>query len=123
MNLFILVFFLVIGLLVYDVGLNRGASVSTVVVEGPDLKAIFANGNYQQVIDQFGTVSRTAFDGSGQRIGTQVGTYLRGAPNGMLVEMTYLVPDTDHPFGQAFDGAGNPMPLDTGLNNTPVDRS
>ena len=126
MNLFILVFFLVIGLLVYDVGLNRGASVSTVVVEGrsPDLKAIFANGNYQQCIDQFGTVSRTAFDGSGQRIGTQVGNYLRGAPYGMLVEVTYLVPDADHPFGQAFDGAGNPMPLDTGPEqSTPVDRS
>jgi hypothetical protein len=29
----------------------------------------------------------------------------------MRVEMTYLVPDAEHPFGQAFDGAGNPTPL------------
>jgi hypothetical protein len=44
-------------------------------------------------------------------IGTQVGTYRPSAPNGMIVEMTYLQPDAEHPRGQAFDGDGNPMPL------------
>ena len=78
----------------------------------PDLTAIFTSGNYQQWADRFGTVSRSAFDVSGKRIGTQVGHM--GGPNGMIVEMTYLVPDADHPLGQAFDGAGNPMPLHTG---------
>jgi hypothetical protein len=77
----------------------------------PDLAAIFNNGNYQQVVDRFGTVSRTAFDASGQVIGTQIGTYRRGAPSGMTVEMTYLKPDAEHPHGQAFDDAGKPKPL------------
>src|SRR5262245_46703946 len=76
----------------------------------PDLAAIF-NHNYQQVADRFGSVSRTAFDASGRVIGTQIGTYHQGAPNGMIVEMTYLKPDEEHPQGQAFDGEGKPMPL------------
>ena len=76
----------------------------------PDLAAIF-NGNYQQIADQFGTVSRTAFDKSGRRIGVQIGRYNPGSPNGITVEMTYLEPDAAHPGGQAFDGAGNPIPL------------
>ena len=74
-----------------------------------------------RLVDQFGTVARTAFDASGKRLGTQVGTYRRGAPNGMVVEMTYLEPDADHPLGQAFDGAGNPMPMHTGPD-MPIDR-
>ena len=79
---------------------------------GPDLGAIFgARCRCLQVVDQFGTVSRTAFDASGGRIGTQVGTYDPDEPNKMRVGMTYLVPDAEHPFGQAFDGAGNPTPL------------
>ena len=108
-----LVFFLAIGFLGYDAGLNRGPPVKLVEEKRPDLGAIFTNGNYCQYIDRFGTVARTAFDASGNRIGTQVGTYRRGAPNGMVVEMTYLVPDADHPLGQTFDGAGNPMLLHT----------
>ena len=76
----------------------------------PDLGTIF-NGNYQQTIDPFGTVSRAAFDGSGRLIGVQVGTYSPGEPNGMKIEETYLEPDAKHPLGQAFDSAGNPMPL------------
>jgi hypothetical protein len=76
----------------------------------PDLAAVF-NRNYQQYADHFGNVARTAFDASGRVIGTQVGTYRPGAPNGMIVEMTYLQPDAEHPRGQAFDGAGNPTPL------------
>ena len=76
----------------------------------PDLGAIF-NGNYQQTIDPFGTVSRAAFDGSGRLIGVQIGAYDPGQPNGMTIEMTYLEPDAEHPQGQSFDGAGNPMPL------------
>ena len=43
--------------------------------------------------------------------GPQVGTYDPDEPNKMRVGMTYLVPDAEHPFGQAFDGAGNPTPL------------
>jgi hypothetical protein len=78
----------------------------------PDLVAMFTTGNYQQWIDRFGTVSRTAFDASGKRIGTQVGH--AGGPNGIVVEMTYLEPDRGHPLGQAFDGAGNPAPLHIG---------
>jgi hypothetical protein len=110
----LLIFSLVVGFLVYA-GLNRSEPVNAVTAEQkqPDLTAIF-NGNYQQLIDQFGTVSRTAFDASGRRIGTQLGTYRPGARNGMLVEMTYLEPDAEHPRGQAFDGAGNPMPVNTG---------
>jgi YD repeat-containing protein len=76
----------------------------------PDLGTIF-NGNYQQTIDPFGTVSRAAYDASGRLVGVQVGIYRPGAPNGMVLEMTYLEPDAEHPRGQAFDGAGNPMPL------------
>jgi hypothetical protein len=33
------------------------------------------------------------------------------APNGIVVEMTYLELDAKHHLGQAFDGAGNPRPL------------
>ena len=44
-------------------------------------------------------------------IGVQIGTYRPGSPNGMTIEETYLEPDAEHPRGQAFDGAGNPMPL------------
>ena len=76
----------------------------------PDLATIF-NGNYQQIIDPSGTASRAALDGSGRLIGVQVGTYNPSAPNGMTIERTYLEPDAKHPRGQAFDGAGNPMPL------------
>jgi hypothetical protein len=86
----------------------------------PDLSAMFTTGNYQQWIDQFGTVSRSAFDASGRRIGTQVGHV--GGPNGIVVEMTYLVPDAEHPLGQAFDGAGNPTRLHTGPDK-PTDRT
>jgi hypothetical protein len=109
------IFSLAIGFLVYA-GLNRGDPVNAVIADQrrPDLTAIFNGGNYSQYIDQFGTVARAAFDGSGKRIGTQVGAYRAGAPNGMVVEMTYLEPDADHPLGQAFDGAGSPMPLHTG---------
>jgi hypothetical protein len=121
-----LIFFLVVfGLLIYYVGLKRSAPVSapgkSVAIERrPDLTAMFTTGNYQQWIDRFGTVSRSAFDASGRRIGTQVGHV--GGPNGIVVEMTYLVPDADHPLGQAFDGAGNPMPLHTGPDK-PTDRT
>lgn len=76
----------------------------------PDLGTIF-NRNYHQEIDRFGTVSRTAHDASGRVIGIQIGTYRPGEPNGMTIEMTYLEPDAEHPLGQAFDGAGSPMPL------------
>ena len=75
-----------------------------------DLGTIF-NGNNQQTIDPFGTVSRAAFDGAGRLIGVQIGTYAPGEPSGMTIEMTYLEPDAEHPQGQAFDGAGKPMPL------------
>jgi hypothetical protein len=112
----LLVCFPVLGLMVYlYAGLDRSAPVKPVIEQKrPDLAAIFndnPNGNYSQYIDQFGTVARTAFDASGKRIGTQVGAYRPGAPNGMVVEMTYLEPDAKHPLGQAFDGAGNSMPL------------
>ena len=76
----------------------------------PDPGTIF-NRNYHQEIDRFGTVSRTAYDASGRVIGIQIGTYRPGEPNGMTIEMTYLEPDAEHPRGQSFDGAGNPMPL------------
>jgi YD repeat-containing protein len=118
-----LLFFLVIGILIYCVGLKHSAPVEHVIEQKrPDLTGIFNNGKYTQYIDPFGTVARTAFDASGKRIGTQVGTYRRGAPNGMVVEMTYLEPDADHPLGQAFDGAGNPMQLHTGPDQ-PIDRT
>jgi hypothetical protein len=108
-------FFVVIGLLVYYAGLNYSAPVKPVIGQKrPDLTAIFTKGNYTQYADQFGTVARAAFDASGKRIGVQVGKYSHDAPNGMVVEMTYLEPDAEHPLGQAFDGAGNPMPLHTG---------
>ena len=73
-----------------------------------------------RLVDQFGRLARAAFDASGKRVGTQVGTYRRGAPNGMVVEMTYLEPDAGHPLGQAFGGDGNPMPLHTGPDNPPT---
>jgi hypothetical protein len=122
-----LIFFLVLGLLTgYYIGQNHSAPVRApgkpVAIERrPDLAAIFTNGNIQQWIDRFGTVSRSTFDGAGNRIGTQVGH--AGGPNGILVEMTYLVPDADHPLGQAFDGAGNPMPLHTGPDKPTPDRT
>jgi hypothetical protein len=85
-------------------------SDSAIADQRADLATIF-NGNYQQIIDRSGTVSRAALDGSGRLIGVQVGTYSPGEPNGMKIEETYLEPDAKHPLGQAFDGAGNPMPL------------
>ena len=109
------IFFVVIGLMVYFyAGQNRGAPVKPPIEhERANLAAIFNdNCNCQQWIDRFGTVSRSAFDASGNRIGTQVGR--AGGPNGIVVEMIYLVPDADDPLGQAFDGDGNPMPLHTG---------
>ena len=113
---FLLVLVLVLGLLIY-IGLKQSAPVNApgnpVAAERrPDLTAIFTKGNYQQWIDRFGTVSRSAFDASGNRMGTQVGHV--GGPNGIVVEMSYLEPDADHPLGQAFDSAGNPIPLHTG---------
>ena len=103
MRIFILGITLAIGILVHsDPGIaDQGR---------PDLEAIF-NRNYHQEIDQFGTVSRTAYDASGRVIGIQIGTYRHGGPNGMTIEMTYLEPDAEHPRGQSFDGAGKPMPL------------
>jgi hypothetical protein len=95
-----------------DTGVEKLGSVGE--QKRPDLTAIFAKGNYRQYIDEFGTVARTGFDAGGKRVGTQVGTYRAGAPNGMVLEMTYLEPDADHPLGQAFDGAGNPLVLRTG---------
>ena len=115
----VLVFVLVIAVLTFFHVGHRNASGSSgalikpaIEQKRPDLVAIFTRGDYQQWIDCFGTVSRTAFDTSGKRIGTQVGH--AGGPNGIVVEMTYLEPDADHPLGQAFDGAGNPTPLHTG---------
>ena len=109
------IFFVVIGLLVYYAGLNHSAPVKPVIDQKrPDLTAIFTKGNYTQYADQFGNVARAAFDVSGKRIGVQVGKYSHDAPNGMVVEMTYLESDAEHPLGQAFDGAGNPMPWHTG---------
>jgi hypothetical protein len=118
----LLIVFLVIGLLVYFyAGLNRSQPLKPAIEQKrPNLAAIFTTGNYQQWIDRFGTVSRSAFDASGKRISTQVGH--AGGPSGIVVEMTYLEPDADHPLGQAFDGAGNPMPLHTGPDK-PTDRT
>ena len=108
------IFFLVIGLLVSHAGVSRSRPVHQLIAQKrPDLVAIF-NGNYTQYIDQFGTVARAAFDASGRRIGTQLGTYRADAPNGMVVEMIYLEPDAEHPLGQAFDSVGNPLPLNDG---------
>src|SRR5437870_3564061 len=97
----LLIFSLAIGFLVYA-GLNRSEPVNAVIADQRrlDLTAIFTKGNYSQFCDQFGTVARAAFDASGKRIGTQVGTYSPGAPNGMVIEMTYLEPDAEHPLGQ-----------------------
>lgn len=109
------IFVVVIGLLVYYAGLNHSAPVKPVIEQKRgDLMAIFTKGNYTQYADRFGTVARAAFDASGKRIGVQVGKYSHDAPNGMVVEMTYLEPDAEHPLGQAFDGSGSPMPLHTG---------
>jgi hypothetical protein len=115
MKWLLMIFSLVMGFLVYA-GMNSSEPVNAVIANQlrPDLTAIFTKGNYSQYLDQFGTVARAAFDGSGNRIGTQICTYSHDAPNGMVVEMTYLEPDADHPLGQSFDGAGNPMPLNTG---------
>jgi hypothetical protein len=106
---------MVIGLLVfYYPGLNRSAPVKPGIEQKcPNLSAIF-NGRCTQYVDQFGNAARAAFDASGKRIGVQVGRYSHDAPNGMVVEMTYLEPDADHPLGRAFDDAGDPMPLHTG---------
>ena len=116
----LLIFWVVIGLLAYlYAGPDRSAPVSPPVEQKrPNLAAIFATGNYEQWIDRFGTVSRSAFDASGKRIGTQVGHV--GGPNAIVVEMTYLEPDAGHPLGQAFGGDGNPMPLHTGPDNPPT---
>ena len=103
--------------------LNRDNMVKSVIEpQHPDLAGIFNSGNYRQYIDRFGTVSRAAFNSAGKRIGTQVGTYRFGATNGMVVEMTYLVPDADHPLGQTFDAAGNPMLSHTGPDK-PTERT
>src|SRR4029077_20713274 len=113
----LLIFSLVIGFLVCYAGyagVNRSQAPKPVIEQKhPDLTAIF-NSNYSQYIDQLGTIACAAFDGSGKRIGIQGGTCRPGAPSGMLIEMTYLDPDAEHPLGQAFDGAGNPLPLHTG---------
>src|SRR5262245_12008948 len=110
----LLIFFIVIGLLVYYAVLNRSQPLKPAIEQKrPDLPAIFTKGNYTQYADQFGTVARAAFGASGKRIGVQVGKYSRDAPNGMVVEMTYLEPDAEHRRGQAFDGAGNPVPLNS----------
>ena len=123
----LLVFFLAFGFLVYYAGVDRSQPVKPVVEQKrPDLNAIFSKDNYTQYADQFGTVARAAFDASGKRIGVQVGKYSHDAPNRMVVEMTYLQPDAEHPVGQAFDDAGNPMPLHTGPgqdNETPGGRT
>ena len=118
----LLIFFLVVGLLVYFyTGQNHSGPVKPAIEpKRPDLAAIFTKGNYQQWIERFGTVSRSVFDASGKRIGTQVGH--AGGPNGIVVEMTYLEANADYPLGQAFDGAGNPMPLHTGPDE-PTDRT
>jgi hypothetical protein len=111
----LLILSLVVGCLVYA-GLNRNEPVNAFIADQrrPDLTAIFTRGNYTQYADQFGTVARATFDASGKRIGVQIGKYSHDAPNGMVVEMTYLEPDADHPLGQSFDGVGNPLPLHTG---------
>jgi hypothetical protein len=115
---------LVVGFLVYA-GLNRSEPV-VVDQRTPDLTAIFTRGNFTQYADRFGTVARAAFDASGKRIGVQIGKYSHDARNGMVVEMTYLEPDAEHPLGQAFDGAGSPMPSHTapgqGQDATPRQR-
>ena len=119
----LLIFFLVFGFLVYYAGVNDSGPVKLAIEQKrPDLTAIFTKGNYTQYADQFGTVARAAFDPSGKRIGVQVGKYSHDVPNGMVVEMTYLEPDADHPLGHAFDGAGNPMPLHTGPDKPRTER-
>ena len=111
-----LIFFLVIaGLTLFYASKNRSAPVRTPIPGvAQRLDSSIFNGNYTQYTDQFGNAARAAFDVSGRRIGVQVGKYSHEAPNGMVVEMTYLEPDADHPLGQAFDAAGNPKPLNTG---------
>jgi hypothetical protein len=103
--------FFSIGLVALAIGVLAHSNSVTAVQKRSD--AIFNDGryHYQQIVDLFGTVSRTATAASGRVIGTQVGTYSHDAPNGMVVEMTYLQPDAEHPDGQAFDGDGNPLPL------------
>jgi|SRR6516164_8118484 len=120
----LLIFVLVIAIsLMFYFGSHRSPPVrgAPSPQKPPDLTAMFyGNGNYQQWVDRFGTVSRSAFDAAGNRIGTQVGHV--GGPHGIVVEMTYLLPDADHPLGQAFDGQGKPMRLDTGPDQ-PIDRT
>src|SRR6516162_2266045 len=119
----LVIFFIVLGLMAYFYdSQNRSAPVKSAREQKhPNLAAIFyGNCNCQQVVDHFGNVSLSAFDASGNRIGTQVGHV--GGPSGIVVEMTYLVPDADHPLGQAFDGQGKPMRLDTGPDQ-PIDRT
>jgi hypothetical protein len=114
---------LAMGFLLYYADVNRGQPVKPAVEQKrPNLAGIFNSGNYTQYIDQFGTVARAAFDASGKRIGTQVGTYRNSAPDAMVVEMTYLEPDPEHPLGQAFDGAGIPTPLDIGPQSRAADQ-
>jgi hypothetical protein len=127
----LLIFVVVIGILFYisqsNGGIRRvrtmllGSSGNAVTEQmRPNVVAIFGKCNCQQWIDRFGNVSRSAFDASGNRIGTQVGHV--GGPRGIMVEMTYLVPDAQHPFGQAFDGDGNPRPLNIGPDN-PIEQT
>jgi hypothetical protein len=94
----------------HNVGVLRQPVAAPVGAPRPNLAAIFSH-NYKQYVDHFGNAARTAFDESGRIIGTQVGTYRPGEPDGMIVDMTYLQPDAEHPRGQAFDGSGKPMPL------------
>jgi hypothetical protein len=127
----VLIFAVVVGVLCYFSQLNGSIRrVQTMLMGASDnivteqkrlnLAEIFGGDcNCQQWIDRSGNVSRSAFDASGSRIGTQVGHV--GGANGIIVEMTYLLPDAGHPWGQAFDGQGNTMPLHTGPDK-PVDR-
>ena len=111
-----LMFFLVIAALtLFYASKNRSAVRTPIPGVAQRLDSSIFNGNYTQYTDQFGNAARAAFDVSGRRIGVQVGKCSHEAPNGMVVEMTYLEPDADHPLGQAFDAAGNPKPLNTGL--------
>src|SRR5215472_7973368 len=124
MKIFVRLSIFLVGMgFVYYAGLNHNAPSEPVIEQKrPNLAAIFTKSSYTQYIDQFGTVARAAFDVSGKRIGVQVGKYSHDAPNGMMVEMTYLEPDAEHPHGQAFDGAGNPMPFHTG-SDKPANRT
>jgi hypothetical protein len=117
----LLFLFAVLGLLAYYAWMPRSQPAKPAIeTKRLNLAAIFyGNCNCQQWVDHLGNASRSAFDAAGNRIGTQVGHV--GGPNGIIVEMTYLLPDAGHPWGQAFDGQGNTMPLHTGADK-PVDR-